>query len=906
MGEVYRARDTKLNRDVAIKMLLPAVANDPERIARFSREAQLLASLNHPNIAHIYGIEDADGVKALVLELVEGEDLAQRIARGPIPLDEALPIARQIAEALEAAHEQGIIHRDLKPANIKVRPDGTVKVLDFGLAKAMEPVGASSANAMNSPTLSMHATQAGIILGTAAYMSPEQARGKAVDRRADIWAFGVVLFEMLTGRRAFAGDDVSDTLVSVFRDDPDWSALPADTPPGVVQALRVCLRKDPKQRVRDISAVALAMDGAFDTVMVQPKKIDGPAQQLAFDDAVGRRRIQAGIAIAVVLLTAVAASMVIWFVTRPGRSLPVVTRFPLTLGEGQQFTNTGRQLVAFSPDGTQLVYVANNRLYRRAMRDAEARTIPGTEGLGGVTNPVFSPDGQSIAFFAITAQTIRRIGVMGGSPVTICQADNPYGMSWTGDAIAFGQGSKGILRVSATGGKPEPIVTMNAGSVAHGPQVLPGGDAVLFTLAEGTNVTPGWDKAKIVVQSLRTGKRTVLVDGGSDGRYVAPNHLLYAVGGVVFGIPFDLKRLAVTGGGIPVIEGVRRSQGTSRFGGGTATAQFSVSDTGSLAYVAGAAGSLTALVAQQEISIFDRTGADHALKVPAGAYGSPRVSPNAQQIALDSDDGTDANIWIYDLSGTSSMRRLTFGGHNRMPIWSADSRHVAFQSDRDGDLAIFWQKADGTGRAERLTTPDTGTGHAPLSWSPNADLFLFDVEKRGGTTSLWMLSLADRKASAVGVADSVTPTGAVFSPDGRWFAYSSKEARLPRNVVYVQPFPPTGAKYQVSKDSEDGHHPVWIGKGRELLFTTGPGQFSIVGVTTTPSFTVGVAEPSAGARMALLNPISTRPYDASPDGTGLLGLNAWDQTGSASAAPPQIQIVLSWFEELRARVPVPQ
>jgi serine/threonine-protein kinase len=368
----------------------------------------------------------------------------------------------------------------------------------------------------------------------------------------------------------------------------------------------------------------------------------------------------------------------------------------------------------------------------------------------------------------------------------------------------------------------------------------------------------------------------------------------------VFGIPFDLKRLAVTGPAVPVIEGVRRSQGTSRFGGGTATTQFSVSETGSLAYVAGAVGP-TPFVAQQELSVFDRTGAAHALKAPAGAYGSPRLSPNAQQIVLDTDDGTDANIWIYDLSGTSSMRRLTFGGRNRMPIWSSDSRHVAFQSDRDGDLAIFWQLADGTGTAERLTTAETGTVHAPLSWSPDADLFLFEVAKRGGNTSLWMFSLADRKARALGVADSIQATGAVFSPDGRWVAYSSKQVRQPNDVLYVQPFPPTGAKYQVSKDSEDGHHPVWLSKGRELLFTTGPAQFAIVRATTTPGFAVGVAEPSVGGKMALLSSTSTRPYDVAPDGTGLIGLTAPDQTGSPIAT--QIQIVLNWFEELNRLVP---
>jgi hypothetical protein len=885
MGQVYRARDLKLNRDVALKILPDAFASDPDRLARFQREAQVLASLNHPNIAHIHGLEESDGVRALVMELVEGEDLSQRIARGAIPLAEALPMAKQIADALEAAHEQGIIHRDLKPANIKVRDDGTVKVLDFGLAKALDPVGASSANATMSPTLSMHATQAGIILGTAAYMAPEQARGKAVDKRADIWAFGCVLYEMLTGQRLFAGDEISDTLASILKTDPNWSALPADTPTSIRRLLRRCLEKDRQERLPEIGTARLDIKEAL--AMPAGSVLAAAVGPVTQPRALWKRALPV-VAAAVVASALVGAAA---WTLKPTPPSPV-TRFAFTLGEGQQFGASNTQSLAVSPDGTLLVYVANNQLYLRSMSDLVARPIPGTQQTQSPLNPVFSPDGGFVAFYAQSEHTIKKIAVSGGAAVTICPADqNPFfGMNWDTGGIVFGQGGKGIMRVSEKGGQPEVLVSVKSGELAHGPQVLAGGEWVLFTLATA-GAADAWDKAQIVVQSLKTSERKTLVSGGSDARYVATGHLVYARGGVVLAVPFDLRHLAVTGGPVPIVEGVKRS-------GTTGTAHFSVSSTGSLVLVPGP---VSTSAAQSDLALIDRNGTPQPLKLPPGAYEYPRLSPDGKRIAFGSDDGKDAIVWIYDVSGTSSMRRLTLGGRNRVPVWSADGERVVFQSDRDGDLGLFWQRADGTTPAERLTKPDKDTAHVPESWSPDRKTLLFSVAK-GSSYAVAALSLTDKKVTPVGGIQSRFPPSATFSPDGRWVAYSAGEAGF-SGSVFVQPFPTTGATYPISKSG--GFHPTWSPDGKELFYLAGvgAGQFVAVSVTTRPTFTFGnpVSMPILFVERG---PGLERNNDITLDGKRFLGVVAAGQnTASGAAAAPQIQVVLNWFEELKARVP---
>ena len=885
MGQVYRARDTKLNRDVALKILPDAFSSDPDRLARFTREAQTLASLNHPNIAAIYGIEESQDVRALVMELVEGEDLSQRIARGAIPIDEALPIAKQIAEALEAAHEQGIIHRDLKPANIKVRGDGTVKVLDFGLAKAMEPTGAMSPNVSQSPTITTPAmTQAGIILGTAAYMSPEQAKGRTVDKRSDVWAFGAVVYEMFTGRRAFEGDDVSDTLARILMKEPDWTALPATVPPAVVTVLRRCLQKDRKQRVRDLGDVSLALEGAFETTVPGTAALAPAIQPRLW------RRALPVVAAAVVASAMVGAAA---WTLKPTPPL-AISRFTLALPEGQQFGGViNSQSLALSPDGTRLVYVANRDLYLRSMSDLEARPIPGARVRNGAPfDPVFSPDGQSIAFFSQVDRAVKKIAVSGGAADTICQVDDAprvLGMTWDAGGIVFGL-AKGIMRVSANGGQPEVLVSAKDGELVYGPQVLPGGEWVLFTVASAAT-TEAWDKAQIVVQSLKSSERKTLVSGGSDARYLPTGHLVYALGGVLFAVPFDLRRLAVTGGPVPIVEGVKRSQGT------TGAAHFSVSSTGSLVFVPGPASTSSA---QSDLALVDRNGAIQPLKLPPAAYEYPRLSPDGKRIAFGTDNGKNANVWIYDVAGAGSARQITLGGRNRVPVWSADGERVAFQSDRDGDLGLFWQRADGTTAAERLTTPDKDTAHVPESWSPDGKTLLFSVAK-GSSYAVAALSLTDKKVTPVGGTQSPFPPSATFSPDGRWVAYSATAPGPPTGSLFVQPFPTTGATYPISS----GFHPMWSPDGKELFHVTGAGaaQFRAVSVTTRPTFTFGNLVPFPRPFVER-GPAFERNHDITRDGKRFLGVVAVGQnTVSGAPAGPQIQVVLNWTEELKQRVP---
>ena len=505
MGEVYRATDTTLSRQVAIKVLPESLASDTERIARFEREAKTLASLNHPNIAQIYGFEKSSAIHALVMELVEGPTLADRIAQGAIPVDEALPIARQIAEALEAAHEKGIIHRDLKPANIKVRPDGTVKVLDFGLAKALEPAASSPSLSQMTTATSPAMTQHGAILGTAAYMSPEQARGHAVDKRTDVWSFGAVLYETLTGRRAFAGGEVSEVLASVLARDPDWTRLPPGLSPVLAGYIKRCLNKDLKQRIPDIATMRLALEGVFDISVLPATRTRRNAWSLG------------GLSftvLAAVAVTAVVAGLAVWNNTGPV-DVPVVTRLQMPLPAGQDFYFNGRHIVAISPSGDRVAFTAGPGLWLRSLDQLQARQIPGTELEG--RSPFFSPDGQSLAYYA--AGELRRVSVTGGAPVTLAKTVNPWGANWgDDDRIVYGQGPEGIWRIPAQGGTPERIIAVGEGELAHGTQLLPGGEWVLFTLRP--RGVGSWNRAQIVIQSLSTGERIVLVDGGRDARYL--------------------------------------------------------------------------------------------------------------------------------------------------------------------------------------------------------------------------------------------------------------------------------------------------------------------------------------------------------------------------------------------------
>ena len=883
MGDVYRARDRHLHRQVALKVLPEIFALDPDRLERFKREAQVLASLNHPNIAAIHGFEQSEGLQALALELVEGRTLADRIAHGPMPIDEALPIARQIAEGLEAAHEQGIVHRDLKPSNVAVRPDGTVKILDFGLAKVLQPDVVMPADPTRSAITQSMGDPAAVILGTPAYTSPEQAKGRPADRRSDIWAFGAVLYEMLSGRPAFQGDSTSEILAAVIAQELDWNALPPSTPAAVRAILVRCLVRDARQRLRDIGEARIVLDNPSPATGVDTRSSADPVSRASW-----RRRI--GVAVLAIAAAALAAVAAWQLKPAPRRS---VTRFAFTLPDGQVFSRgIGRHSVAISRDGEQLVYSGVPAgLYLRAMSQWDATRIQGTEDFARVTEPVFSPDGRSIAFY--TDGALKRVAVTGGAAVTIASADAPYGISWGDDGIVFGQRGKGILRVSPAGGALETLVPVNESEEAHGPQILPGGRQVLFTLATGT-ASDRWDRARIVVQSLRSGVRTALVDGGTDARYIPTGHLIYALGGVLYAVPFDPTRPALTGAAVPIVEGVSRATGSQ-----TGAAHYSVSDTGTLIYIPAPLDGSAGLGETTLLGLIDRDGHVERLPLPSDTYQGPRVSPDGTRITFATDDGKEAIVWIYDLSGNGPRRRLTFGGNNRFPLWSADSRHIVFQSDRDGDGALFWQRADGSHSAERLTRPLNGTSHVPESWSPLADRLLYSVEKPGDV-ALWMLSISDRQATPFGEIRSRTPIASTFSPDGRWVAYASTDRG--KQTVYVQPFPATGAKYQlVAKGLDLPSQPVWSPNGKELFYNPRPLGLEVVSVSTEPTFAFGNSVP-VPRPFQLSPPEQRRAYDITPRGKFVARVSASNSAYGAIAQ--QIQIVVNWFDELRARVPI--
>ena len=621
MGEVYRATDTKLKRDVAVKVLPLALASDPERLARFQREAEVLASLNHPNIAQIHGLEDADGVKALVMELVEGPTLADRIVQGAIPVDEALPIAKQMAEALEAAHEQGIIHRDLKPANIKVRPDGTVKVLDFGLAKALEPTGAMSPGMSQAPTITTPAmTQAGMILGTAAYMSPEQARGKPVDKRADIWAFGAVLYEMLTGKRAFEEEEISDVFVAVLSKEPDWTAL---TPHATVSfVLHRCLEKDPRRRLRDIGEARLALEGAFETGAPQVTESMATPQPAAW-----QRALMPATAL---IIGGVVAGAAVWLVTSP--AAPTLVRTEVTTSGDAALRIDGIQRnLAITRDGSRIVYRGQGQLLVRALDQLEPTALT---GLDDVRGPFVSPDGEWVGF--IDRLSLKKVAITGGPPVTLTEMGGGLrGASWGEDGtIIYGtnQPGTGLQRVSAAGGDPAVLTTPDAerGESRHfWPEILPGGVGVLFTVIHGTET----ESMELAVLDLVTMEHRILLAGGSQAQYAATGHLVYGAEGTLRAVPFDLAQLEVTGDPVPVLEGVMTAP--------TSAVEFSLSANGSLLYVAGDSEGTVS----RTLVWVDRQGREEPLAAPPRSYVNPRLSPDGTRVVLDVRDQED-DIWI--------------------------------------------------------------------------------------------------------------------------------------------------------------------------------------------------------------------------------------------------------------------
>ena len=870
MGKVYKARDTKLRREVAIKVLPEAFAQDKERLVRFEREARLLASLNHPNIATIHDLQESDGIRFLVMEFVPGETLAERIKRGPIPVDEALPLFKQIAEGLEAAHEKAVIHRDLKPANIKVTPEGKPKVLDFGLAKAMAGEAADQ-GLSESPTMTRGATEAGILLGTAPYMSPEQARGKAVDKRTDIWAFGCCLYEALTGRTAFLGETVSDTIARIIEREPDWENLPPTTSASIQRLLQRCLQKDQNRRMRDVGDARIEIEEALSESM--------ESSQVAFNKGGWRGRTVLASIIGIALLASIATAVVFWLFTPPtAPAQKPVTRSVIRLQTGDELAiSRYRPTIAISPDGRHIAYVASrgdsSQLYLKAMDELEGEPIAGTEG---AQTPFFSPDSQWLGFWA--DGNLVKVSTRGGPPTTIAAMGAvPRAAGWRPDGrivLTLGAGS-GISQISDDGGEPKVLTTPDReqGEKTHRfSEILPGGKAVLFTL--GTGGIDSFHDASIAVLSLKTGDYRVIIEGGANARYCATGHLVYARDGSLLAVPFDLDELQVKGSPTPVARGVNMSPQSG-------TADFSISADGSLLYALG-----DSLVIKRQVVWVDREGGSEPLIEEQGAFWGPRLSPNGRLLALTIEEANE-NVWLYDLT-RRTLTRLTLGFDNNVPVWTPDSRRVAFSSTRADNWTLFWQAADGSGQAEPLTT--SGYSQSPSSWSPDGTILAFD-ERRPETAysgDISVFSLDGDRTPVLFLQTNFNEEYPMFSPNGRWIAYRSDESG--QYQVYIRPFPSAEGKWQVS--TAGGTYPVWNPDGKELFYRNGD-KMMVVDVKTEGELALGTPQ------MLFEKPSLLEEYDVAPDGQHFVMI----EEGESQPAPTQLILVQNWGEELKRLVP---
>ena len=866
MGEVYRAHDTKLGRDVAIKVLPDEFAQDDERLERFEREARLLAQLNHANVATLHGLEEQDGQQFLVMELVDGETLAERIAQGAIPVEEAIPLFLQIAEGLEAAHEKGIIHRDLKPANIKLTPEGKTKILDFGLAKAFSSPEDVSAETSQSPTLTK-GTALGAIMGTAAYMSPEQARGRLVDKRTDIFAFGVVLYESLTGRKAFNGESVSDVLASVIKSDPEWNGIPSSS---LERLVKRCLQKDPRQRLRDIGDLRLELE-AWGEPNAQGKHST-------------TRPTLAGLIAVGVICSAVTWAAAQWL--QPTET-PAVKRLSIVLPPEQRIASRTVQRtrsIAISPDGSHIVFATEEQIYLRAMNRTAAVPLRGTAALQPAS-PFFSPDGQWVAFYSRRDRELKKIAIGDGVAVTIARTDPIMGATWSGsDTILFGQGPKGIMRVAAAGGDPAVVVSMNStdGEQARMPQYLPGGRSILFTLASGAG-GGAWPNARIVVQDLDSETRQTVIEQGTDARFLPSGHLVYQREHSLAAVSFDIGRLAIVGESLPVIDRVDPPN-------------FSVADDGSLVFV-------RAPVERRERRLvwIDRDGHEEPLSAEAGFYDAVRISPDGTQVAVviqEQEHDLSGEIYIW-AAVREAMTRLTRDpGHDAIPRWAPDGERLAFTSGRDGSYDGYVRAADGTGTTEQLT--DTPNDSPLWSFTGNAEkVVLGDFHPETGL-DLHVMAMDGSDESRVLLATESHEWKASLSPDDRWLVYQSDISG--RVEVYLCPFPEVDEdRWQLS--TEGGTHPVWAPDGREVFYRSPDGQLVAVPIQTEPTVIVG--RPSAlfdGLIGSTDAASDDHTYDIAPDGKRFLVIRDID-TGDVLAGLDEIHVVLNWNEELERLVP---
>ncbi len=882
MGDVYRATDTKLKRDVAIKVLPAAFTEDKERLARFEREAQLLAQLHHPNIASIFGLEESGGTRALVMELVPGPTLAERLEQGPLPFHESLSVASQIAQALEEAHEKGIVHRDLKPQNVKAPIEGKVKVLDFGLAKAMDPAAGSAASAadlarsptlMQSPTLTaVHGTQLGVILGTAAYMAPEQARGQAVDKRADIWAFGVVLFEMLTGRRLFEGEFVTDVLANVLKTEVDFGALPADTPVAMRRLLRRCLERDPKSRMRDIgeARIALAEASAPRADALPPVRVlDPPLER-------GRWPVVLAAAAAAAALT---FGLMRWLAPAGAAANARSARVSIALPEGHELGSSHLNPIAISRDGARIAYVGlrdgRNRIFVRALDALEATALEGTEGGDG---PFFSPDGRWIGFFA--GSKLRKIAVGGAALQELAEAPAHRGGDWGDDGYLYFAPTNigGIWRVPEGGGTATEVTYVNAaaGEISHRwPHRVAGTGTLLYSVWTG----PGDDEHHVAVQTLGKKEHHLLVKGGDAPRYAAsPGLLLYTHRGQLFTVPWRPSQQDL-GVAVPVAAAEQPNDGIGNEGCGN----YAVSDDGTLAYLGGGRYSATRLV------WIDRAGALAPLPLPERAYENVAISPDGGRAVVQIREGT-TRLWIYDFDRGTLTPLGPATGSSQAPLWTPDGTRVIYRGTRQGTRNLYWIPVDGSGDEERLTSKP-GVIQSPSSISSDGRVLLFDqngpAEPRG--VGAWVLPLDGDRTPRRLFPLPATGKDAQISPDGRWVAYEAIVSSRPE--VFVAPLSGSGERRLVSTDG--GTEPLWSRDGRELFFQSGT---RLMGVTVAPGATFSASRPRVVHEGQFFRSINgNTSFSITRDGARFLRIQPVNQ----EPAIRRIELVIDWFSALQ-------
>ena len=875
MGEVYRAHDHKLARDVAIKVLPSAFTATPDRRVRFEREARALAALNHPNIGAIYGIEDAEGVQALVLELIEGETLAERLERasgqgGALAVAEALAIARQISDAVEAAHEKGVVHRDLKPANIKITPEGIVKVLDFGLAQVT----------VEGAPPDQTERRGGAIVGTAAYMSPEQARGRAVDKRCDIWAFGCVLYEMFTGRLLFPGKTISETLAKILEHEPDWSILPVTTPPSIRRLLRRCLVKDPKHRLRDMGDVRLELE-------VQ----DEVQESISRGQPLPQERQKPAWPPWVTASALAAALLWMLWTPRP-QALPTeVLRLRTELG-GQvplaPFTLQFGGATAISPAGDTLAFVGQadldspRELFVRRLDQLQAIRLPGTDD---ALLPFFSPDGEWIGFFA--ASKLKKVATSGGAVVTLADAPSARGGSWSDDGtIVFSPhqipGTR-LMRVASDGGDAEPLGSLADGeAIQISPQVLRGGTAVLYT---SSRVAGSFNDADLVVEVVPGGSKKIIQRGAYHGRYLNSGHLAYVHDGTLFVSPFDLNRLEVTGPAVPAVDEIISNAIT----GGV---QFSVSDTGTLAYLPG-----RSIGTGTPLHWMERSGNTTLLRVWPANWFNLAFAPDGRRVAMEIRERT-SDIAIYEWARDTLTTLTQDPGRATKPVWTPDGSRIAFASTRADKSAanLYWQRADGRDEPKRLTT--SVNQQEPTSWHPSGAFLAFEETQPPLNLDVMILPFEGSDATGwkagqpfVFVNSPYIEGGPAFSPDGKWLAYSSKESG--REEVYVRPFPGAEPKWQISTDG--GTLPTWSRSKPELFF--GANSRIMVTTYTVKGATFEAEKPQLWSEGRYQTRGANRMFDLHPDGQRF----ALAPAPQSSDSPKQdhVFLVLNFFQELR-------